>query len=521
MGFMDELKKAIDENTFCYTENGAKMYAGTGNALLDLNYAVSSLRNASIGEVIEKFACALAEDEHLAIKWLFFAGDVRGGMGERRLFRICLGYLADVRPELVKKLLPLVAEYTRYDNLFVLLTGKLKDDVCALIAERLKEDERLMGEGKTISLLCKWLPSVQTYNEDNQLYIGIILEYLGMKKSEYRKMLARMREYIKVTERLISDGKWSEVDYSTVPSKANLVYAEAFMKHDKERRAKYLKAVEEGKAKINGGTLFPYELVHRYNQECTFLHFVKLKMGLSGFYKPIDTVEELWKALPDYVGANGSTLCVADGSGSMTDRVSKNSSLTALEVAQSLAIYFAERASGGFNNKYITFSHTPQFVNLGKAKNLMEKIVIANAHCEVDDTNIEAVFDLVLKVATSSKKAAASVPANILILSDMEFNSCATDASGNHMTDDLPLFDVIAKKYADAGVKMPRLIFWNICGRTLGIPLRTNEKGLALVSGFSPSIFKMVASGELDPYKCLLEVLNGERYKIVDNALIG
>lgn len=231
----------------------------------------------------------------------------------------------------------------------------------------------------------------------------------------------------------------------------------------------------------------------------------------------------MWKALPDYVKENGNTICVADGSGSMTSTVG-GTGVSCLDVANALAIYFAERSSGQFKDKYITFSEHPQLVNLASGKSLRDKIGIARTHNEVANTNIEAVFDLILTTAIKAHMKQSELPANILILSDMEFDSCAVSSrrSGyGYARVDEKLFSVIAKRYAELGYKLPRLVFWNICSRTGTIPVKENELGVALVSGFSPAIVKMVLSNSTDPFECLLEQLNSERYALVEQAVKG
>lgn len=518
MGFIDELEKMLAADyQFTYTENGAKVYSTTGSALLDMNYAVSSLRAVSIGDVITRFARVYLEDAELAVKWMFYAGDVRGGMGERRLFKACLWYLSQVDPDATKRLLPLVAQYTRWDNLFVLLGGRLDAEVCALIKEQLESDEVAMRDGKPVSLLAKWLPSVQTVRMDGKKALSSILTGLSLKKSEYRKRLSALRAYMHVTERLMSDGNWNKLDYSAVPSKANLIYAEAFYKHDSARRGRYLTKLERGETKINAQALYPYEILHRYSG---------LSRGgiysFDSFLVPAEkdtTIESLWHALPDYVNGDSSTICVTDGSASMTCTLARTN-VCALEIAMSLAIYFSERAKGPFKDKFITFSDNPQLVDLSGADSLFEKIRVASGYSEVSSTNIEAVFDLILAAAAASGSA-DDVPDNVLILSDMEFNDCVCDNAHDDVRDDSPLFDVIAARYAAAGVKMPRLIFWNICSRSIGVPLRVNEKGLAFVSGFSPSVCELVLSSEFDPFKCLTRVLNGKRYLPVERAFKG
>jgi hypothetical protein len=236
------------------------------------------------------------------------------------------------------------------------------------------------------------------------------------------------------------------------------------------------------------------------------------------------TIEALWKALPDTVKGCGNTIVVADGSGSMTTTVDNNSRVTALEVANALAIYFAEHSSGQFKDKYITFSERPQFVDFSNCKTLHDKLHTALMHNEVANTNIEKVFDLILTSAVNNHMHQEDLPKNILIISDMEFDSCATCNSYNRYSYgrsriSQTLFDTIAQKYAREGYKMPRLVFWNVNSRTGTIPVKENDLGVALVSGFSVNVAKMVMSGKTDPFECLLETLNSERYAPIEEAL--
>jgi hypothetical protein len=236
--------------------------------------------------------------------------------------------------------------------------------------------------------------------------------------------------------------------------------------------------------------------------------------GWSSSVKNYDaTLEGLWKALPDTVKGAENTIVVADGSGSMTCNVGGNTSVTALDVANALAIYFSERASGEFKDKYITFSSRPQLVDFSNAKTLRDKIQIALRHDEVADTNIEATFDLILKTAVNNNMSQEDMPKNILIVSDMEFNN----ACYYHPNE--TLFANIANKYATYGYKLPRLIFWNVNSRTGTIPVKENDLGVALISGFSVNIVNMVISNKLDPYECLLDVINTERYQPVEDAV--
>ncbi len=519
MTFMDNLNETLDEDfNVSITENGAVGYRTTGKALLDLNFAVSSLRNKTDEEVITAFKKAYAEDKLLAIKWLFFAGDVRGGLGERRLFRLCLKYLARVAPKGTRRLLPLVAEYTRFDHLLALLDTSLKGDVCALLKAQIEEDLQKMEKGESISLCAKWLPSVNASSKTAKENAKILIKAFGYTEKQYRKTLAKLRAYSNVLEVKMSGNRWDEISYEGVPSRANLIYKDAFLRHDNERREAYLQKLEKGETTINAGVLFPHDIVHKYFNDtsgfCRDYYYGELKEDVD------PTLEELWKALPDYVQGADTTLCVADGSGSMQSKVG-GTSVCCLDVANALAIYFSERCKGEFKDKYITFSEHPQFVDLSKRKTLRDKIETALAHDEVADTNIQAVFMLILKTAIKHKMKQEDLPKNILILSDMEFNSCAcSDNFGTTFDDNFnKLFKVIGDKYEENGYCLPRLIFWNICSRTQTIPLKENEYGVALVSGFSPIVTEMVLSGKLDPFECLLEQLNKERYAPVEAAV--
>ena len=506
MSFLRKLQATLDEEfNVSVTENGAEGYRTTGSELLDLNFAISSLRKRSDEDIKQMFTKAYFEDRLLAIKWMFYAGDVRKGIGERRLFRVCLKYLADNHPDQAKKLLPLVAEYTRWDNLFCLLDGALKNDVLELVAAQLSTDVENMEKGESISLLAKWLPSVNASSYKTKKNAATIVEYLKTTKASYRKTLSALRAYSNVVEVNMSAKEWGLIDYEKVPSRANLIYKDAFLRNDAVRRAAFLSALERGEATINAGVLFPHDIVRGYTKTSVWYSMNLLPYDVA--------IEEMWKALPDYVEGENSTICVADGSGSMTCHIGKTD-ISAIEVANALAIYFAERCAGDFKDKYITFSENPQLVDLSKGNSLREKLEIAFSYNEVANTNIQAVFELILTTAINGKMKQADLPKNILILSDMEFDNAIT-----YEDDYERLFTVIGKRYAENGYRLPRLVFWNLNSRSNTIPVKENDLGAALVSGFSPTILKMVLSSELDPFKALLEVLNDERYAPVEEAL--
>ena len=470
-------------------------------------------------ELIHDFAEVFKEDAVLAMKLLFLVGDIREGMGERRTFNICLRWLVQEHLEYAKAVLPLIAEYTRWDYLVKLLDFQIiADSAWDVVSKQLESDLSAMASGKTISLLAKWLPSVNTSSAATRALAHKVIERLKVDEREYRRTLSALRGRLKVVEKQISANEWGDVDYNAVPSKANVLYRVAFMKHDGERRMAYLQALEKGEdgVKINSGVVFPYDIIARYRKD-------NFDWVEGATLKELDvTLEQMWKSLPDYVGRNGEgVICVVDGSGSMTVRVG-GGSVTAMDVARSLGLYFAERLKGAFKDKFITFSLNPQLIDIGVCKSLREKIQECDRHSEAENTDIEKVFDLILKSAVNARLSQSDMPRSILIISDMEFDSATTMSCSGHgvfMSRLKSLFDEIGDKYKAAGYILPRLVFWNVNNRSGAIPLKENKAGVALVSGFSPSIASMVFSNKLDPYAVLLERLESERYAPVGDAL--
>ena len=202
-----------------------------------------------------------------------------------------------------------------------------------------------------------------------------------------------------------------------------------------------------------------------------------------------------WNALEDF-GNDENALAVIDGSGSMYPR--------AIAVALSLGIYFAERNKGRFHNHFITFSERPQLVEI-KGSDIAGKVEYCRRYSEVANTNISAVFNLLLKTAVKYNLPQEELPKRLYIISDMEFDKCADNAGKTN-------FECARRKYAEKGYTLPEIVFWNVESRKAQQPVTMNENGVALVSGCSPRLFSMVASGELNPYKAMLDTLMSERY---------
>lgn len=487
------------------TENGANAYATAGKKILDFNFAINALRRTPDDIVQDLFADVYFENPLDAFLELFFMRDARGGSGERKIFRSCLRWLAENKPEPTKHVISLVNEYGRFDDLWCLLDTELKSDVIKYVKNKLNDDVKKMNNNGHPSLLAKWMPSENASSKTTRRYFHILRNGLGISERRYRKTIAKLRKYLDVLEVKMTSKRWNEIDYSTVPSQANLKYEAAFMRNDKERREEYLNSLKNGETKINARVLQPHEIVRRYNPSSRGWGDVG-----SSYVNPYDeTLEQLWKALPDITVEN--CLVIRDGSGSMTCGYDK---VRPLDVASALSIYMSEHNNGFWKDKFITFGNKPKIVNLENCSSLRDKLLLAYKYADCSNTNIEATMMLILTTALDNHCTKEDMPSSILIVSDMRFDQGCEHANQS-------LFDYIAEEYRKHGYKMPKIVFWNVneAMSEQTIPMKQNELGVVLISGYSPQLLKMVMSNEIDPYKVLLETLHSKRYLPVREAV--
>lgn len=470
------------------TENGAAAYATTMSDCLDLFSTVGALRSAPEAEIADRFTRAWAENPDLAVKIAFFARDVRGGLGERRAFRVILKTLTTLAPASVVKNLANIPEYGRYDDLMALLDTPCRGQMLAYIRDQLAKDvSALSVEGESISLLAKWLPSVNASSAGTVRAAKQVARALGMSDAQYRKTLSALRARIAILENNLRERDYT-FDYAKQPSKAMFKYRKAFFRNDGQRYQAFLEQVRSGEAKLNTGTLYPYELVAPI-----------LKGEVSEAERL--TLDTTWNALPDFAG-DGDALVVVDGSGSMYWSGVQPMPAT---VALSLGLYFAQRNTGAFRGHFITFSGRPRLVEV-KGRDLYEQVKYAVSFNECANTNVQAVFDLILRTAVKNRLKQADLPATLYFISDMEFDSCAEHA-------DLTNFEYARRAFAARGYTLPRVVFWNVASRALQQPVTMNEQGVVLVSGCTPRLFEMVLGGNLSPYAYMLDILSAPWYR--------
>ena len=482
-----------EESNKVYTENGAVTNESTGDFCLDFFATVGALRRESDGEIEDRFVRAYTENKDIATKILFFARDIRGGLGERRVFRVLLKWLANNETETVKKNLQYIAEYGRYDDLLVLLGTPCEKDTLAVLKAQFDADRKAMDERKEVSLLAKWLPSVNASSKETVKTAKKIAKSFAMNDAAYRKELAKLRAYIKIIENNLREKDYT-FDYEKQPSKAMFKYRKAFMRNDGERYSEFINKVEKGEAKLNAATLAPYELVEPFIEDWSIRALTEQEKA---------SINATWNSLPDY-GSDENAIAVIDTSGSMYC----GGNPTPASVALSLGIYFAERNKGCFKDCFIEFSVRPQLIEI-KGRTFADKLRYLASFNEVANTNIEAVFDLILQAAVKNQVPQSELPSKLYIISDMEFDEAVDNK-------ELSNFENAKAKFEKAGYTLPDIVFWNVASRNRQQPVTKNDTGVVLVSGCTPRLFSMVASGEMNPLAFMLEVVESERYaKIV------
>lgn len=478
------------------TENGAVTYESTGSECLDLFGTIGALRRESDQEIISRFVRAYTENADMAMKLLFFARDIRGGLGERRIFRVILNWLAVNEPASVKKNIAYIAEYGRYDDLLALLGTVCEKAVLDYLKKQFDKDMTALAAGEKVSLLGKWLPSVNASSAETVMAAKKIVRAFGMTDAVYRKALASLRAHIRILENNLREKDYT-FDYEKQPSRAMFKYKSAFMRNDRERYRSFLNRAQKGQALLHADQVCPYELVESCLKTGWYWDDRSFMRNITPDEKAV--LNATWNAMPDY-GNEENALAIIDTSGSMYC----DGKPIPAAVALSLGLYFAEHNKGAFRNHFIEFSERPQLIEI-KGKTFADRLRYVTTFNEVADTNLEKVFDLLLDTAIKHQIPQEELPVKLILISDMEFNACVSGADKTN-------FEYAKRRFEEAGYRLPDIIFWNVASRNRQQPVRQNEQGIALISGATPRIFSMVAGGNLSPYSFMLEVLESERY---------
>ena len=464
MNFIDALQS---EDT--YTENGMVTNSSTLNECVNLFFTIGAMRKQDKERLISTFSKAFNENPLAALKILFWVRDVRGGAGERQIFRDIIKYLVENHPSVVQKNIQAIPYFGRWDDLSVLFGTELEAEATRMFVSGL-----IVENG----LCAKWIPR-------KGVIFNAIRKALNTTPKNLRKLLVGVSNTV---EQKMCANQWTEIEYSKTPSLAMGRYTKTFAKHDKEGFNEYLEKLKKGETKVNAGAVYPYDIVQTMKQGSWEL------------------ANEQWKSLPNFMeGTTERILPVVDVSGSMGSIVS--GSISCLDVAVSLGLYISERNEGEFKDSFITFSEKPELEKVSGT--LKERYYQMTASDWGMSTNLESVFELILNQAIKHSVSPEDMPSKILIMSDMEFNQASTHSES--------AIQMIRRMYDESGYSLPQVIFWNIQSRNKNFPVRHNESGTALISGLSPSIVKSVLGGkEMTPVSIMNETINSERYSIIE-----
>ena len=462
------------QNQEARTENGMRARKSTANACVDLFFKIGASRGKNI---VPAFVAAYAEDKDVALRIAQWARDVRGGSGERELYRQILKYLEKNDQSAAIALLKKTPEIGRWDDIFIFEDKQLKWEAFNMLGNALREKN---------GLAAKWTPRQGKLAAE-------IRTFFGMSPKFYRKSLV---ELTNVVEQQMCAGKWDEINHSHVPSLAASRYKKAFTRHGHEF-AKYVEKLKAGDAdvKVNAAAVYPYDILK----------------GVASFHynnnygkTELDHIVAQWEALPNYVG-DASILPLVDVSGSMNTSIGGGKT-TAMDVAVSLGLYLADKNKGKFKDTFLTFSSKPELLHL-KGNVLQKTQQMVKSSWDMS-TDLHKAMDLILRTAVQGNVPQEEMPQMMLVLSDMQFNQCARM--------DHTAMEMIRSKFAAAGYNTPAIVFWNLNAKD-NVPVKHDDSGVSLVSGFSPAIVKSILSTDMDqftPEGIMLKAVMVDRYAL-------
>ena len=486
MSFAEAAKRNA---VFTRTENGAVALNTTGDARLDFFGVAGSLRTAEEARITRLFSEAWKADPLFATKIVFYARDARGGLGERQTFRTLLKFMAQYHPQALRLNLDLIGVYGRYDDLYSLVGTPMEDEMWAAMKKQFEEDRENLKAGNAVSLLAKWIKTADASSEATRKLGILTAQKLGYSVYEFKRLVRAMRKQIGIVEALMSAGRWDEIRYSAVPSRAMMIYRNAFMKHDAERYGQFVKKAVSGETVIHSAALYPYDIMEKV-----------LKLTWNGRRVVHDeTLEAQWRQLPNYVKSGTNALVIADTSGSMYGRP--------MATSVGLAVYFAERNTGAYHNMFMSFSGTSR-IQILKGETLAQKVASINMSDWECNTNLKAAFEHVLEIAEKNHVPAEEMPKSLIVISDMEI-----DYSGNR---DWTFYEKMAVRFAKHGYQIPNIVFWNVASRHDVFHADKSRTGVQLVSGQSTSVFRQVMHTiGMNPVEAMEKIIGSERYAAI------
>lgn len=488
MNFVEAVRR---ESNLTRTENNAVALRSSNNSCVDLFSMIGALRDDP-KRAVELFEEAYSENPLLATKILFYGRDIREGLGERMIFRTILRHCANKHPEAVLPNIHLIGEYGRFDDMYCLIGTPVENAMWNVMKLQLKEDIDNCEADLPISLLAKWIKTPDASSKNTRALGILTAKKLGYSVRVFKRILRVLRNYSNVVESKMSTNNWNKIKYEGVPSRAMMIYRNAFAEHDGKRFSAYIEDVIAGKSTINSSALYPYDITEKLLRNVYSWAWVE-----SISEKEMEVLEAQWRSLPDYAG-DKNILVMADVSGSMDGRPMASSI--------GLAMYFAERNKGAFHNLFMTFSENPKIESV-TGNSLLSKVRNLYKAGWGFNTNLEGAFDEILNLAIQTNATQEEMPESLVIVTDMEFDEARSGG------DNLTFLEAMEKKYRKNGYQLPNIVFWNVRSAQNICHAEANHPNIQLVSGHSVNTFKsLIQCLNMTPVEAMLKTIETSRY---------
>lgn len=514
------LKALMSPPTRTHGVKGANTYTEEGVGDLRVTLFTQLVRGANLfHDVLRRCLVKYPEDTCLLA---FQTRDIRGGKGERELGRFMLKEILKHRPDLAVKLIPLIPEYGRWDDVWALYG--ISDAVSAVVDSVVLEQFRLDQESEKPSLLAKWLPRQHSVDYKTRalatrfasLFFPLTPVTKGQREMRYRKTVACLNKLLDTSEIKMCGLNWATIEPAHVPGQLYSRNSAAFFNKVKvgrkfqskgelpdrvkcaENFKKYKESVIKGEVVMKGGdTTMPNEHVKK------IIH--------SLYDDDVDSVVQAqWEAIRATAAAGGGlgrSVFLCDFSGSMSGEP--------LEVSLAMGILGSELADPAFRNFIITFDAEPKWHQFPEGQTLRRKIDSMYGKGTGLNTNFLAACELVLEKLVEHKVAPSDAPTHLIVVTDMGFDAANKEGPWNTQ------FQKVRADFQAQGYEPPLIVCWNVSSAYTDAHAKAHEIGVVQLSGWSPSVLKALQTGVSvqTPYQGLRVLLDDTRYDKVREAL--
>jgi hypothetical protein len=534
---------------------GSDVYSGSGNSLLDLS--VLLVRGADQQRIEPLFLQALKDNDEDAFVLAFQTRDIRGGKGERALFKMLFATALKARPQLALAVLDLVPEYGCWRDLFSMNIPQ----VLEMAANQLLADAK--SEDKPISLCAKWAPREGKDTEGAKALAAVLFpeeKRLSERLKRYRKLVAGLNRRLDTTEIKMCDRKFADIEPAKVPGLCLQKHMRAFLNEDlkrsqvlrnpddkdrmdcREHFQEHFKKAAEGKTKVNGSkTLYPHEVIKKLNTLTSraYQQAAPVQSVVEPSVDERNALVAVWNGMvadAKALGGLGRTIAMCDFSGSMQ---SSNCGDTPYWVSMAMGLLISELTSAEFKDTFLTFDSNPMWQSLPQG-DIYTRMSSIGRVGQGTSTDFQKAMDLVLATLKEKRVRPSEEPKDLIVITDMawdqaigsDMTSHYTGHSYRHVVKTSPWqthIQMIREAFKRAGEDMwgtpwtpPRIVIWNVAATCTDFHATADTEGVIMLSGWSPSLFKVLTEEGArvqNPMEALRIILDSERYDLVRERL--